>query len=228
MNQHSPSVGRLAPVTARGQRSRLRLLRAAEYVFGQKGFEGASIAEICRRAGSALGSFYTYFPDKKAAYVELVDSLGSRLRSELATAVEGIDDRLDVERAGLRAFFDFAARHRQLYRIVRQAEFVDPPAFHRYYRKLAAAYSTGLAKAMDEGELRVLDPEIAAYSLMGMADFLGMRWVLWETGDLDHVVDGAMDFLTGGLSVPPAKPKLATAAKRTTKRITKASLHAHR
>jgi AcrR family transcriptional regulator len=225
MNQDSPSASRLQPVTARGQRSRLRLLRAAEYVFGQKGFERASIAEICRRAGSALGSFYTYFPDKKAAYVELVDSLGSRLRSELATAVEGIEGRLDIERAGLRAFFDFAARHRQLYRIVRQAEFVDPPSFYRYYRKLAAAYTTGLARAMEEGELRTLDPEIAAYALMGMADFLGMRWVLWETGDLDHVVDSAMDFLTSGM----APTKVArTSTKRASKRLTKASVRAHR
>src|ERR1700728_3799733 len=117
MNQGSPSSARLAPVTARGQATRLRLLRAAEGVFGQRGYDGASIAEICRLADTALGSFYVYFPDKKAAFVELVDSLGDRLRKELAAAVLGLSDRFEIERAGLRAFFAFAGQHRRLYRI---------------------------------------------------------------------------------------------------------------
>src|ERR1700729_2427158 len=145
MNHDSSSPVRLAPVTARGQRTRLRLLRAAEVVFGQKGYDGASIAEICRLADTALGSFYVYFPDKKAAFVELVDSLGARLRADLATAVAGIEDRFAIERAGLRAFFAFAGQHRRLYRIVGQAEFVDEAVFRRYYERLAEGYVRGLS-----------------------------------------------------------------------------------
>lgn len=30
------------------------------------------------------------------------------------------------------------------------------------------------------GEIRRLDPECLAYCLMGIADFLDMRWALWE------------------------------------------------
>src|SRR5687768_2660889 len=124
---HVPSAARLTPVSARGKRSRERLLRAAESVFGEHGFEDASIAEICRLAGCSLGSFYVYFPDKRHAFVELVDSLGARLRATLTRAVvkAGAKDRLAVERAGLLAFFRFLREHRTLYRIVRQSEFVD-------------------------------------------------------------------------------------------------------
>ena len=63
MNHDSSSPARAAPVTARGQATRLRILRSAETVFGHKGYDGASIAEICRLADTALGSFYVYFPD---------------------------------------------------------------------------------------------------------------------------------------------------------------------
>jgi AcrR family transcriptional regulator len=200
MNHGSSSPTRHAPVTARGQATRLRLLRAAEVVFGQKGYDGASIAEICRLADTALGSFYVYFPDKKAAFVELVDSLGARLRSELARAVGGIKDRLEIERAGLRAFLAFAGEHRRLYRIVGQAEFVDEAVFRRYHEQLAQGYVRGLSHAMTKGELRRLDPEVLAYALMGMADFLGMRWVLWEEhADIDRVVDTAMELLRAGV-----------------------------
>ncbi len=202
MNHDSRSAARSAPVTARGQATRQRILRSAEVVFGQKGYDGASIAEICRLAETALGSFYVYFPDKKAAFVELVDSLGARLRADLAAAVAGLEDRLEIERAGLRAFFAFAGEHRRLYRIIGQAEFVDEEVFRRYHDRLAEGYIRGLEQAMDTGQIQKLDPEIVAYSLMGIADFLGMRWVLWEeTADMDHVVDTVMAMLRSGLAI---------------------------
>jgi AcrR family transcriptional regulator len=201
MNHDSSSPARLAPVTARGQATRLRIVRSAETVFGEKGYDGASIAEICRLAETALGSFYVYFPDKKAAFVELVDSLGARLRSELAAAVLGLDDRFEIERAGLRAFFAFAGQHRRLYRIVGQAEFVDEAVFRRYHERLADGYVRGLAGAMVKGQLRKVDPEVLAYALMGMTDFLGMRWVLWEPKpDVEHVVDTVLDLLRNGIA----------------------------
>jgi len=212
MNHDSSSPARLAPVTARGQATRLRILRAAEVVFGQKGYDGASIAEICRLAETALGSFYVYFPDKKAAFIELVDSLGARLRSELAASVAGKKGRLAIERAGFRAFFDFVAQHSRLYRIVGQAEFVDEAVFRRYHERLAEGYVRGLSEAMARGEIRKADAEVLAYALMGIADFLGMRWVLWEPhADVDHVVDTVMELFESGIAargaVAAARPE---------------------
>jgi hypothetical protein len=70
---------------------------------------------------------------------------------------------------------------------------------------------------MDAGEVHRLDPETIAYCLMGLGDFLGMRWVLWE-GDagLEQVVDTAMAFIRHGLEARPARSALAVrgAAKR--------------
>lgn len=188
------------PVSARGRRTRERIMAAAETVFGERGYEAASIAEITRRADVAQGTFYLYFPDKRAAFVGLVEDLGHRLRRELATAVTGAPDRLAVEEAGFRAFFAFVARHRNLYRIVRQAEFVDEATYRRYYAGLAAGYARGLARAMDAGEIRRGEPETLAYALMGVADFIGMRWVLWA-GEAPprEVVDEVMALIRDGL-----------------------------
>jgi len=171
------------PVTARGQATRRRLLNAAEEVFGTKGFERASIVDVTRGAGVAQGTFYVYFPDKQAIFTELVTELGHDLRRHIAEAVEGQSDRLAVERAGFRAFFQFIGAHRNLYRIVRQAEFVDEELYRGYYRRLAAGYAGGLEAAMRAGQVSRLDAETLAYCLMGIGDFLGMRWVLWEERD---------------------------------------------
>lgn len=201
MNQLSTSSKK--PATERGQRTRQHLLDAAESVFGDTPFEHASVSEITRRAGVALGTFYVYFPHKQAIFVELVDELGARLRHALGRAVGKETTRLGKERAGFRAFFEFAAKHRNLYRVVRQAEFVDEAAYHRYYRTLGNAYAKGLLKAMDDGEIGRFDAEVVAFALMGMADMIGMRFVLWEKPDaLDAIVDEVVELLQHGLLSP--------------------------
>ncbi len=188
------------PVTRRGQVTREKLLAAAEDAIGERGYDQTSIADITQRAGVAQGTFYIYFADKKAILVELVRELGHSLRQEIAQATAGHTDRLAVERAGLRAFFDFTHRHRNLYKVVRQAEFVDEEVYRSYYRRMAEGYVRGLAQAMDAGQIRRLDPECLAYCLMGLGDFLGMRWVLWnEEGMPDDVFESMMAFIRRGL-----------------------------
>jgi len=191
-----------APVTARGQRTRLKLIEAAERVFGEKGFEKASISDITREAGVALGTFYVYFEDKKALLVEVVDGLSERLKEKLAGATTGLADRVEVERAGFRAFFEFVTEHRLLYRVVRQAEFVAEDCFRRYYRGFAVPYAKALQAAQQRGQLRRIDPEALAYCLMGIADFLGMRYVLWGRGrGADPALEAALTFIRSGMSV---------------------------
>lgn len=206
-----PSTSERVPVTPRGQRTRQKLLKAAEAVFGDKGYERASIADLTRKASVALGTFYVYFPDKQSIFVEVVDELGARLRRLIAESTASCATRLEVEREGLRAFFQFVRQHPNLYRVVRQAEFVDADCYRRYYDRFAKGYVRGLTQAMDAGEVRRMDPEALAYCLMGIGDFLGMRWVLWEEDPgLERVLDTAMTLLAHGL--PPdasaARPHL--------------------
>ena len=53
---------------------------------------------------------------------------------------------------------------------------------------------------MSEGEFSTLDPEAIAYALMGIFDFIGMRWVLWE-GQLPppEVRQDVLTFIASGL-----------------------------
>lgn len=224
MNRPSTSPDRAGPVTPRGQKTRARLLKAAESVFGEKGYERASIADITRKGGVALGTFYVYFPDKQSIFVEVVDELGTRLRRLIGESTAGCTSRMEVEREGLRTFFEFVREHPNLYRVVRQAEFVDEACYRRYYDRFAKGYVSGLTRAMEEGEVRRMDPEALAYCLMGIGDFLGMRWVLWEDNPgMERVLDTAMSLIQHGLdsSGAPAarnKVKASTPSKKNTLR----------
>ncbi len=201
MNQLSSFESKSLPKTARGRRTREKILAAAEQIFGELGYERASIVEITQRASVAQGSFYTYFPNKQAAFTELVRSLSDGLHRAVTEAAGTETSRLAVERRSLIAFFMFILEHKSLYRIVRQAEFVDEQLYRDYYRRIAKGYARGLRHAVESGELADLDVDTVAWSLMGMADFLGMRWVLWEDRlPPDSAIDTAMRFLHDGLA----------------------------
>ncbi|HKD75449.1 MAG TPA: TetR/AcrR family transcriptional regulator [Ktedonobacterales bacterium] len=169
----------LAPVTARGEATRRRILDAAEAVFGEQGYYEASVSEITRRAGVAQGTFYLYFPGKRDIFVELVEDLGKRLRVATSMAIAGATDRLEIERLGYEAFFHFVAAHRRVYSIVQEAERVAPEAAQSYYHHIADGYQRGLEQAMRDGSINILDAEATAYALMGIAHFAALRWLIW-------------------------------------------------
>ncbi len=169
------------PVTERGKATRRALLEAAEAVIAENGYEGASVAEITRRAGVAQGTFYIHFADKHAAFLELVQHVNRSVREAGARAIEGVDGRAAQERAGLAAYFNHVSEDPALHNIIRQAEFVDPEAYQDHYRRIAEPYTAGLRRAIEDGEIADdIDPELLAYVLMGIGEFMGMKLVLWE------------------------------------------------
>lgn len=208
-------------MTERGRKTRASLLVAAEKLFGVRGYDGTSIVDLTKAAGIALGTFYIYFPDKKTLFIELVDSLGARLREHLSVRIAGAKHRVEIERRGFLAFLEFVAKHRHLYRIVRQADFVDQKCFRRYYQHMAEPYARGLRAAATRGEIRRGNPEVMAYCLMGVADFIGMRWGLWEKKPSAAVIAEALAFMEGGL-VPAPLPATRRAA---IKAAARASVH---
>ena len=198
-----------SPPTARGRATRQALLDAAEEVFGELSFDRASVSEITRRAGVAQGTFYVYFEDKKAAFTELVRHLNHSVRESIARAVAGLTDRREIERVGFRAFFDYVRGHQALYMVVREAEFVDPEIYSWHYDTLGAGYVRGLEQAKTEGQIPVeLDSQTLAHLLMGIAEFMGARYVLRGDAVLsDEVFEQVMAFIDRGLGYTEERPK---------------------
>jgi AcrR family transcriptional regulator len=180
------AINALVPVTARGEATRRRILDAAEAVFGAKGYHAASVTEITQRAQVAQGTFYLYFHSKREIFLKLVEDLGRGLRTTLSAATHGVEGRLELERVGFEAFFGFARAHRQLYRIVQEADRLDQPTFQEYYAQLARPYARGLQRAMEAGEIRKMDPEALAYALIGIGHFLALRWLVWPDEEAEQ------------------------------------------
>lgn len=170
-----------------GERTRRRLLAAAEQCFGEMGYFGAQIADITRLAGVAQGTFYVHFPGKVDILRELVRDINRRLRRRVRQAIAGSLDRRHAEVLGLAAFLQWLHGRGGIYRIVREAEFVDEEVARWYYTRLAEGYGPALAAAAQAGTVRPIPPEPLAYALLGLGHISGLRWVLWPGPDPDAV-----------------------------------------
>jgi len=188
------------PKTARGQKTREALLRAAEKVFGEKGYYAASISEITQEAKVAMGTFYLYFKDKEDIFRALVQHMLELVRAHLRKHVASAGNQIEAERLGLKAFLSFVSRHKNLYRIVLDSYSVDESIYSGYFQVFADLYSRRLGRAQELGEVSPGDAEVRAWCLIGISNFLGMRYALWKRpASMEKVVDTAFDLITRGL-----------------------------
>jgi AcrR family transcriptional regulator len=198
MNQVS-TLGK-TPKTARGIRTREKLLQAAEFEFGEKGFHEAAVSGITYRAGVALGTFYTYFESKEEIFQALVSFMSQRTRRWIAERVADAPDRLTAERKGLEAYIEFAREHKGIYRIISEAEWVANDAYRAHYTGFAKAYQDNLKKAGDSGDIREGDYEMWSWAIMGMAVTLGIRYAEWdESIPVSDIAKTIADLIANGL-----------------------------
>jgi len=199
--ESSPSAKQ--PRTERGRRTLRRLLDAAAEEFGEKGFHEGSISGITKRAGVALGSFYTYFDSKDEIFRALVQDLSARVGSEARRAMTGGLGALATEQAALQAFLAFAREHKEIYRIIDEAEFVDPASFRRHYETTASRIHERLLQGAEAGELRPDLEEAHAWAIMGMNVFLGLKYaILSDDRPVEDIAAIANSILRSGIEKP--------------------------
>jgi AcrR family transcriptional regulator len=188
------------PKTSRGRKTRRKILDAAEVEFGEKGFHAASISGITYRAGVALGTFYTYFESKDEIFKALVAYMSRRTHEWIAERVAGAPDRLAAERLGIEAYIEFARQHKGIYRIISEAEFVATDAYREHYEGFARGYRRNLETASKNDEIRPGDYEAWAWAIMGIAVFLGMRFVVMdESKPPSEVAEIMTDLIANGI-----------------------------
>ena len=165
------------PRTDRGRRTQRALLDAAAAEFGEKGFHDSSIVSITARAGVALGTFYTYFDSKDGLFRALVSDISDQVRASVVTQLaEPSGDTMSRERDAFVTFLAFAREHKELYRIIDEAEFVAHTEWRAHYENAAQRILDRLRHGEKRGELAGPIDEAHAWAIMGMNVFLGLRY----------------------------------------------------
>ncbi|MBN1660967.1 MAG: TetR/AcrR family transcriptional regulator [Anaerolineae bacterium] len=197
----------MATIQSRAEETRGRILEAATDAFARYGYDGTGVAEICRRAGVTKGGFYHHFPSKQAVFLEMLDQW-----------LEGIDAQLAAIHTGEVPVPDELLRMTGLVRGVFQDASGKLPIFLEYLtqsthsstvwqttaaplRKYQKYFAVMLAKGMEEGSLRRVDPDLAAHTLFSFALGLLVLGLLDpHSADWGQVAQGGMRLLLDGLA----------------------------
>jgi len=188
------------------------LLDAAEEVFAQQGFDGASVREITRRAKVNLGAITYHFGSKAALFGAVVQRAQQGLLEaiEAAAAVPGRPTQR-LERI-VRAHFGFLSEHPRFRRLILQVLLMDkdlPEAALGYLRRAMAVVWATVAEGQAAGEIRDGDPRLLSIAVMAQPLMLNVVRPILRRGpqlDLDDpavrdlVLDNAIQFIRRGLA----------------------------
>jgi AcrR family transcriptional regulator len=190
------------------------LLDSARQLFAERGYDGASIRAITRRAEANLGAVTYHFGSKEALYHAVIASKLAPLqeRVDAAAAVPGAT--LDRIASVVGALFDHYADDPALPRLILQqiaSGRAAPPPARAWIRHLAGLLSSLVRAGQAEGTIRAGDPLFLTLGVVPPALFVHLiRRPLEESLDLsiddpatraamrEHVVEGARAMLAAG------------------------------
>ncbi len=186
----------------RGDKTKEKILRNAEKLFGKRGFTKTHISHIARASNIGIGTIYLYFKTKKELLREVVMYLNKSLRDYINFYIKDFKDRREIENAGFQAFFYLFKNLGYRYRIVRESEFIDKDIGSWYYKRISYSYTKRLKEGIDRGEIVENDPEILSYSLMGIGHTVGMRYFVFKNdGDIKkESILTTLNFIMHGLN----------------------------
>ena len=203
-----------------GQRGRradkeAEILKAARGEFLARGYAATRLDDIAVRAGVAKGTLYLYFRSKEDLFQSLVRTAIVPNLARLEAMAAGWDGpaavllgRIADFAAGVVGNDDLVAMPRLL--MAEARTFPDLASF--YHREVAARglrlLTAVIARGIERGELRAIDPAVAARLLIAPFAFLAMWRGTFSPHD-DQPVDPAafakthIDILLNGLVAHP-------------------------
>lgn len=191
------------PKTPRGHLTLDKICLAAETLFYQKGYHNTSIVDITNLSDIALGTFYIYFKDKYNLYKYLLFRYSHQIRMEISDETRDLKSRKEKEKIGLKTFLNYIRKNKHAYNIIWESLYIDKNLFKDYYENFAEKYSKGIIEAQRDGEVIDGDPTIISYFLMGVSNFIGLKYVMFDDGNdnFDYVVDMVLEILDNGLFI---------------------------
>jgi AcrR family transcriptional regulator len=170
--------------------------RAATEVFAERGYQGASMDELARRAGVTKPVVYELFGSKDGLFRACLERSAERLAGAVAEAVRAEHDPEAKLRAGGLAFLRFATDHRVAWELMMEGRFSDAAAA---VRRRQAALVLELLTEMSPAGVDARELEVAAHAMNSAYE--GVAHWMWEHPDvpLEQLADWTVGLLLPGL-----------------------------
>lgn len=187
-----------------------QLLDAAREVFATRGYQAATVGAITQAASTAHGTFYLYFRNKEDAFRRVMQDITDELYDESQARWEPGDTRASV-RAAIGGFLEVFVRHRDLWRCLLEGSFTTP-GIEKTWLEIRAAFVERTAKHLrrlrEQGEIRDLDPDIAANALGAMVEWAATTHFVLDRSpaSFDDVLDTLTDLWFHAVYAPAHEP----------------------
>jgi AcrR family transcriptional regulator len=173
-----------------------QIVELAEELFSERGYQGASMDELARRAGVTKPVVYELFGNKDGLFRACLERSSERLATEVAEAVRAESEPEARVQAGGLAFLRFAKDNRVAWELMMEGRFSDA-ANEARRRQAALVHELLLEKAPAGAEAREL--ELAAHAVNSAYE--GVAHWMWEHPDvpLEQLADWTARLLLPGL-----------------------------
>ena len=201
------SEGTRQPRTQAAEERRAAILAAALEEFTARGYEGARLDDVAKRAGIAKGTIYLYFADKETLFQELVRSMVHPVLGML-DKMRGVEIPARMLVEGLLGTFVrevYGTRRKDLIRLILNegprfpaiAEFY----YHEVIERVLSIIRPILVRAAERGELP--NDSLARFPQLIVAPMLvGIMWHAmfdkFEPLDIDAMVRAHINILFAG------------------------------
>ena len=206
------SASREPPRSARGARTRAKLVAAARTVFERDGYLDSRVADISAEANTATGSFYTYFDSKEEIFAAVLAELQDDMLHQHIQEVVGDDDPAAVIEASNRAYLLVYERNAKLMRLLEQVSTIDENV-RELRRRRAKAFAERNAHSIRNLQARGLadpnlDAMLTATALSAMVSRVAyINYVLGDDWKLDELVEELTRLWVNALGISKAAPK---------------------
>jgi AcrR family transcriptional regulator len=185
--------------------NRQAIMDAAREVFGELGYETATVRDIIRRTGLAAGTFYNYYRSKDEVYLAL-SAEGARQFAPLLKAQRAQSaDWSEFVRAAIGAYFLFLSDAHKTWLARRPPEEVVPHV-HGETPEMAAVFNEVREAIVDEiamGRAPAADPDYVAAACIAIARDVGERMLTRRPIDTEGATEFAVAMIQGGLQGLP-------------------------
>jgi len=170
----------------RSEETRGKIMDSAIKLFSTRGFNTASVDDICAEAGISKGAFYHHFESKQALFLALLDGW----LQNIDNAIEASKDKTAPETfmqmteafpylfktagEGLPMFLEFwlqASRDKKIW----EASIAPYRRYHKYFTSL-------IKKGVEEGSFVAVNPELASRMIVSTAMGLLLQSLLDPKG----------------------------------------------
>jgi AcrR family transcriptional regulator len=188
----------------RSEETRSRILESAIKLFSNRGYNKASVDDICAEAGISKGAFYHHFKSKQALFRALLDSWLKAIDNTIEASkdktapetfmqmTEAFPHVFEAAGDGLPMFLEFwlqASRDKRLW----EASVAPYRRYHKYFTSL-------IKKGQDEGSFVEVDPALTSRMIVATAMGLLMQSLLDPKGaDWEKVAYDSTTMLVNSL-----------------------------